>query len=357
MNGVRIVGELFSDAWSLMRVAVTLLTGVAVAGCTPCLGVAACSEVPRTAAVTGRLLHPDTRRPVANAGIDLIVVSGSTRDSVTVVTDAEGLFDARLPASGSKMSLRVRPLGAPGYLVDSLPCRSVQRDNDACVLEPLLELPTFPQFVFFYRATGAAAGGVRVRFVRTGGSPLIVLKDNVLPEYSVVTEATYGVGVVYPQNVYAGSLDPVVVDFVVELPPPYGTMTRPGYAVQASPWARNVVVFQPVGPSLLYTVAFRDSATQQPVAGVSTWLVRQSGVATVADSVSSFSGVDGLAYLDLRPLANGSVNSRLTVQARTGSPVHHFPMTLPTFDADTARRLPGWIVGATGIIYPQPPPD
>jgi hypothetical protein len=197
---------------------------------------------------------------------------------------------------------------------------------------------------------------VRIRFIRTGGTQLFAPERTIPGEFAVTTEGTYGVGVLFPPGVFAASLEPLIVDMIAELPAPYGTMTRSGYAIQPNPWARNIVVFQPLGPALHFIVEFRDSVTQKPVDGVTAWLVRLSGVPTVADSVLSISNIEGLSWLNLPPLANGAVGARLTLRAKPTAPVVNVSMTLPTIDADTVRKLSIWTVGATGTLYPYTPP-
>jgi hypothetical protein len=332
---------------------------VLLAGCSPCLGVAGCDAIPPAAAVSGQVVTSESLQPIPGTPVDLIVVSPSGRDSVATVTDDDGLFTARLPAPpGSQMALRVRPPGKPGYIIDSLPCNPVTRASESCVLDPLVELPTFPTYIFRYRHNGLPAGGVNVRFARTGGAPFFVLVGQEEPEYSVKTEISYGVGVPFPPGLFAASLEPMIFDLTAELPPPFGTMTRSGFRIKPNPWYRRQVIEQYLGPAMYYVVEFRDSVTNAPFEGVHTVLARLGGAAMQVDSSISVSNADGLSWLNLGAMSNGNMDARLTMRAPiAGAPtVSITPLTVPTFDADTARKLSRWSVGATGKLYPLPPP-
>src|SRR5258708_1496224 len=93
-------------------------------GCDPCLGVVGCRGDARPG-VEGRLLTWESGEGVSGAAITLIRSNSGARDSAQTTTDRSGVFSlviAEPARPADNLSLRVKPVEAPGYTIDSWPC-------------------------------------------------------------------------------------------------------------------------------------------------------------------------------------------------------------------------------------------
>jgi hypothetical protein len=338
---------------------IPVLVGVALAalqGCDPCLGVVACRGDARPG-VQGRLLTPESGEGVSGAAITLIRSNSGVRDSAQTTTDRSGVFSlviAEPARPADNLSLRVKPVEAPGYTIDSLPCAPLVRRGDACILNPIIESPKLPLYRFFYRSNpDVPAGGVWVSFRRTGGSGLI--GPNAADSIRVGTTQD-GSADLFSQGVFATSLEPVVGDLIVELPPPTGISIRYNYK------ARPLYTFQDAaigylltGPCLNYWVVFVDSVTQRRLPGVEVEFQRTGGIATKTESVKKVSNTDGLTDFLPGPLTSGAVNGSLRIRPPNAAvAIDLGPISATTYDADSAIVFGKWSVGATGKLYPLP---
>lgn len=321
----------------------------------PCSLVVGCSERDRVA-VEGRVLTQEGR-PVEGTKVTLYVKRAGNTDSAQAVTGNDGVFSLAIPAdtaSAPLVSLHVKPLEAPGYTLENIDCEPVYRWGDACVLNPVLMVPNFPIFHFYYRNDETRpAANVRVTFRRTGGAELV--GPQAAAEHSMTTDAN-GIGMLFPPRAWAGAMEPVIGDLIVDLPPPLGPTVRHNYAIRPNAFfTSHPIAVQLTGPSLSYAMHFSDSATGASVAGATLAFQRASGIPTQPASFTSASGADGWAYFHLAPLAMGSVVGDLTIRASAGGPAKEWKaLTLETFDADLSTVLARWRVGATGILYAEP---
>jgi hypothetical protein len=342
-------------------IAVILGVGaLSLQACDPCLGAVACRAASH-AAVDGRVITGEVGVAVAGARMDLIAVYAATRDSTTVSTDGSGLFALRLATSSEpvkRLSLRVRPAGMPGYLIDSLPCGPVTINGDACVLGPIVPAPWVPiHLQLTYRNTvNTYAVNALVTFNRTGGAAWF--GPNASESFTATTDSQAGVALPFPDSVYANSMDPVVGDLVVRLPPPFGSSIRHGFLVQPV----YTFIDRPlyglfVGPSLDYRLVFVDSAARGALSGVDVQFQRTAGIQTDPQGFHLLTDSSGTVRVRIRPLATGGLQGDLTIRPpNTITSTTIVGFVLPTFDTDSSLVIARWQVGKTGIIYPLPTP-
>jgi hypothetical protein len=289
----------------------------------------------------------------------LLVRTEVSVDSATGTTDSQGLFSLTVPLAGrvpDTVGLRVSPRGESSYLISPLDCDAVSRGGDACVLSPLLAVPTFAAFRFLYRrAPDSPVANARVTFRRTGGARI-----SGTPALDSVTLTTDEQGFAFPFGFDRGatSLDPIVGDLTVELPAPTGTVRRSGYQVRATPHFNDAsVVVQLVGPSLSYVMLFTDSISGKPVEKVEMRFERRAGVPTSSEADTASSIVDGRAFLNLSTAAQGSLTGDFFVTPPgSGRTTAMTGIVLPTFEADSSIIFARWKIGATGVLYPVAPP-
>jgi hypothetical protein len=293
---------------------------------------------------------------VSGTAITLIRSNSGVRDSAQTTTDKSGVFSLIItqPAmAADNLSLRVKPPGVPGYTIDSLPCAPPIRPGDACILNPIVDAPSLPIYQFFYRSNAAPAGGVFVSFRRTGGSGLF--GPNAADSIRVQTSPD-GYAAPFTPGAFATSLDPVIGDLIVELPPPIGTSIRYNYEV------RPIYTFQGpsvgyllTGPSLNYWVVFVDSATQRRLPGVMVQFQRAGGIPTKTETFNGISNTDGIAAFLPDPLVVGAVVGNLKITPPNAVAATDLgTISVPTFDADSTIVFGKWLVGATGKLYPLP---
>lgn len=328
--------------------------GALATGCDACAGVFGCGDAPH-AAVQGRIVTGEEALAVRGATVTL----GSAGRLATTVTDDNGVFvvsiDDALP--DMPMSLRVEPIGFPGYEIDSLPCKPMIRAMDACILDPLVPAPWVPiHALITYRGTeGELVKNAAVRFDRTGGAEWF--GPDASETFSTTTDAN-GVAFLFPIGVYVATFDTIIGNLTVTLPPPLGPSTRTGYIVRpVVGFADRPVDFFSVGPSLSYRLAFVDSASGTPVAGVTVTFNRSGGIPTAPAHAQAVSTPSGDAFLNLRALASGDLDGTLKIAVSNGSVVNTVDaFRLTTFDNDSTRLGGRWRIGRTGIAYPAPIP-
>ena len=329
----------------------SLATLMGLGGCTPCLGVANC-DGPEHASVDGRILDGETGTPASGTRV-VLFDRPSASDSSATTTDRDGLFSVSLPGTRGPLSLRVTTPGTAGYVIDSLPCNPVV-GSDACVLPPITPSPWVPiHFFVTYRGSTDPVVGVKMHFIRTGGSQWF--GPNAADVFDFSTDFN-GIALPFPSQVYATSMAPVIGELVAELPGELGTSTRSGFLVHPiySFYDRPLDIFQ-MGPSLDYAVSVVDSVSLEPVAGVTAQFTRTGGIDVAAAEVSAVTEVDGRARLPLRALAVGTVEGRLVLRApgvATADTVNGF--SLPTFDNDSTRSAGTWRLGPTGRFQKTP---
>jgi hypothetical protein len=288
----------------------------------------------------------------------LFAHTASAAESTHTVSDADGLFSLALPAMGTDsvtMALRVQPRGKPGYTLSPLECRPVGGWGDACVLNPIVEEPSFPIYQFVYRNDRSrVVANTRVSFKRTSGAGFFGPKAKDLIE---LTTDPAGFAFLFPPGIYATGVDPVVGDLTVELPLPIGTTVRHGYLIPPNPrFNARLFAIQETGPTINYRMFFADSLAGLPLSGVEVRFRRLSGIATSADTFRVVSNKEGVASFVMAPLAQGTITGDFTI-SRPGSPVVTSikGVSLTTFDADSSIELSRWKVGATGTLYLLPP--
>ena len=335
--------------------AISLGFAVPLGGCDRCFGVMGCGTSDPFAQVEGRIVTSESGRGVDGATVTLIAASSSASDSVRTVTDDEGLFSLRLDVAdpSARLALRVQPSGKPGFLIDTLPCAAQRRAGEACVLFPIAELPTLPAFHFRYRNDPAKpVAGAAVTFVRTGGTQLVGVFGAVPDTQFVGNTAADGFLWLFSQGTFAKSLEPLVGELVVELPPPYGEVRRQNYALTPNYWFGRSDIYQMVGPGLGYLLTFQDSATSLPVADVVVQFDRTGGIGIKPEHFETVGTPTGRAGFELYPAAPGTVVGDLTLRrTKTGLP-NVFPgIALTTFDGDTSLVFARFHVGKTGVFY------
>jgi hypothetical protein len=305
----------------------------------------------------GRVVATSSGAPIRDATLTLFIRTGAAVDSMSTVSDANGLYSLAAQVRGitpDTLALRVAPPGRPSYLIDRLNCQVITRWGDACVLDPIVEALYFPLFRFVDRANRGVSAA-RVTFRRSGGAALV---DSVpLDSVTGVTDAA-GYLPLFGSVIHAGGLEPVVGTLTVDLPAPIGRTTREFYEIRAtSTFNTSPFVQQPVGPSLSYFMAFTDSASGSPVPGVEMRFTRTAGIATGTDTMTFVSDAAGRAFVTLTPLAQGSLVGDFFIKPKTPGPITTIAgVSLSTFEADSSVVLSRWKVGANGALFATPPP-
>jgi hypothetical protein len=324
--------------------------------CSPCFGVLDCAEGPHVA-IDGQVVDGETGRAVPGVAITLSSRANPAFMSVAS-TDVSGLFAVKLfPATGGSYSLSVAAPGQLAYTIDSVPCRSVVVRGDACILPPIMQVPAAKTFVVpnFRGSSDVRVGAVNVHFIRTGGSAWVGPAAS--ERFDAQSDPASSYTQLFPAGLHVSSLDPVVGDFIVDLPPPYGTSIHHGFLIYPTyVFGETPIQLVGVGPSLDYRFAFVDSATGKPLSGVSVGFDRTSGIATDPQSFSDTSRVDGAVRLQLRALATGTAQGTLSVRSLRAAGATTIPgFALPTFDTDSTVTAARWRVGTTGVLYLLPP--
>lgn len=335
-----------------LLLAAVVLAGAA--GCDPCTGVAGCGDAP-TPSVDGMILTTESGGEVSGARITLVRIAAGVRDSATTRSDQRGLFSVTLPTPGpgDQLALRVHSGAWPEYVIDSLPCAAPYRGGDGCVLDPILEVPRLPIYQIQSRvANGRGLGGARVTFVRRAGGTVF---GKSATDSVTGTTSPDGFIQLFPSGVFGASLDPIVGDLSIEMPPPIGTMSRTGFQIRPIYTYKDRVAYVLAGPSLHYWLVFVDSATSKRLPGVEVEFARTGGVPTLSETARDTSDANGIA--DFLPVAQrtGTIEGTLRIRARPGlAAIDVGAISAATFDADTAVVFAKWLVGATGRLYPLP---
>lgn len=340
------------------RVAIVGLVLGVTSSCDACRGVSPCGLDTGRVVVDGRLLAPESGQAIRGAAIDLIAVQFTSTDSGRTVTDEDGLFHFALKAEAAqtqKLRLRVSPEGQPSYVIDSLSCSSV-RQGAPCLLDPIIERPVFPIFRFVYRNDPArAVAGVRVRFVPTGGTP--VVGPTAVDTFDVFTDIS-GTVTLFPFGVFAAGLAPVRGDLIVDLPAPMTRTLLRDYRV--NPTARfgpRPLAAQAVGPGLTYQMVFSDSASGHGRAGIELSFERTGGIQGTRESFITTSNALGLAGFPMLPLEEGTMTGTFRIRVPESETILTLTdVSLATFDADTAIVFKRWSIGTTGVLYPVTSP-
>lgn len=177
---------------------------------------------------------------VPNTVVRLRAEYAGRTDSTESRSDSRGLFSLSIDAPGlevPRISLRVIPPERTGYLVLLSECQPVMQWGDACVLPPVVSEPSLPIFRFRDRTDETAVAQARVTFRRTGGAMLFTRGAEGAPtpvdSLTAVTDHE-GITNLFPVAVWAGSMDPVVGEMTVDLPPPRGRVVQRGYAISPS---------------------------------------------------------------------------------------------------------------------------
>lgn len=342
-----------------MRNAAAIVLMVATSGCSPCFGVVDCSEGPHASA-SGRIAFGETGESVPGAEVTIVVSQDGIADSARAVTDAYGVFDVNTRTSASaasKIGLRIRPPGLPGYSIDSLSCIVTSVRGDGCALDPIVPAPWMPYVVrIFYRGSVDPVPNVKMRFTRTGGSEWVGPAAIESATLSGTTDANGTVSALLPTSLFTSSMAPVLGDLVVDLPAPYGTSVQHDYPIRPTYLVNGQQpLFFSAGPALGYAMFFVDSATLAPIPEVSVTFTRESGIEVTPSPATGHSGGDGRAVLPLRALATGSVLGSILIEPPSRPPTTLPRQTLATFESDSTRILARWRVGSTGTLYPMPP--
>jgi hypothetical protein len=342
-----------------MRNAAAIVLLAATSGCSPCFGVADCTEGPR-ASVSGRIVFGETGESVPGAELTIVVTHDGIADSARAVSDAYGVFDVTTRTTASargKIGLRIRPPGLPGYSIDSLSCSVTSIRGDGCVLDPVVPAPWMPYVArVFYRGTFDPVANAKIRFTRTGGSEWVGPAASESATLSGTTDANGTVPAFLPPSLFTSSMAPVLGDMIIDLPAPYGTSVQRDYPLRPTYLVNGQQpIFVWAGPALGYAMFFVDSATLAPIPEVSVTFTRQSGIDVTLSPATGRSGPDGRVVLPLRALATGSVTGSILIEP-PGRQATTWPgQTLATFESDSARTLARWRVGSTGTLYPMPP--
>jgi len=317
-----------------------------------------CSE-PAHISIDGRLVNAQSGLGVPAGRISLVATGpGHTIDSVTATSDADGIFQVSSDVlAGSTADLIVAAPGADPYRITNVPCPPSTVHGGACTLGSITSVPTFPLLAeLHYRPDFVAIGdGLTVSFRRTGGAAL--RGPGISNGVYTATSNSGGRFPLFGDAAVAVGTDPVIGDLTVVLPPPLGQTVVHDIAVTPSieyhP-ATQLSVFG-VGPSLGYYLLFFDAKTKQPLSGVSVRFAQTGGIQATVPTVEATSDVAGKAWIGMRPLAAGSMDGTLTIQAPGAAGPTSLSVSLPTFDSDVGQLFESFLVGSDGSLTALPP--
>jgi len=293
----------------------------------------------------------DASRGAAQDGVTIDVVrTGGValeQDSVRTQTAGGGhwrIAIGAVSAGDAVVDVIVTPV-APGrpYRVSGLRIHTVDRGGDALLLDRWVVDPYYPvQLELFYRMNpDSLAAGVAVEFRRTGGAELTNQVYIAATDRSGRVEA-------FLYNDFPTSLSDVVGDLTVTLPSPYGPSVTRGFRIGPPTYLFRapIRVIRPgVGPSLRYVVQIYHRATGAPLSGVRVDVQRTGGIPVEPASYSVVSDKDGIVNLKTRPLASGTLKTRVTLRPPPPASVVVMDIDLPTFDSDIGRLYANWSVG------------
>jgi hypothetical protein len=323
--------------------------------CDPCSGVALCFVEPHVG-MSGRLLNDTTGKPISNAAIDLLWAGGVRleRDSVRVVTDANGLFEIDVVAAEvgeSVVNVAVQPPSAEGYRVIGLTLRAAIRGGEARVFPPWTNVPQLPDFgEAFRRGAGREnLANAEIEFRPTSGVALRNLPGGVW------RTTTNGSGL-FP--LFGGAITPVDVgdvigDLTIFLPPPLGASVHRNYRVKATADYQYAARIHRVGagPSLEYRMTVKNRGNGTNVEGARVDFVRTGGIDIDPPTWSNVSDVGGNVLFTSRASERGIVIGNITVTPP--APFKSYTSvgrSFATFEADSNPVAPAIEVGL-GLPY------
>lgn len=324
---------------------------VAVAGCDPCSGVAACGATSPRVAIDGQIVRAEDGRGADGVRIDVVRTGGIpiAEDSASTVTRDGGHWHVEIPtttAGDVLVDVRVIP-PSPGhaYTVHGVRVSTVDREGEARLLERWVVDPYFASAAdLFIRMSNQPAVNLPVVFRRTSGVSL--LGPSVRDSLVMLSTDIFGRVQLFFYNAFPVDTGSVVGDLTVRLPDPLGTTAIRG--VRLTP--THIYREQPslsrfgVGPNLDYVAFIFDRATGRPAPGVEMMFRRVGGIPVSLDTMTRTSDENGRVHFTTWPLAAGQVIADITLRHPRGTP-ERFRDTLSTFDADNARVHAIWTAG------------
>jgi hypothetical protein len=322
----------------------------AVAACDPCFGTASCSDRGARLVMDGQIVAPTD-----GSGRDRVTVSivrrggvALAQDSVTTVTAGGGFWRVEMPALESGeviVDANVRTTtDTVGYWVRGIHLHTVDRPGDAKLIDRWVADPYYAiQAELYLRslANKPRIGWAPVEFRRTGG---VRLTDSV---YRSQTDP-FGRVSLFGVGDFPTTFGEVVGDLTVFMPEPWGTSVIHGVRIGPPTHVFRQppsVMLLGAGPSLAYYGYIYNRATAKLMPGVRVDIQRTGGIPVEPANLSVVSSPQGVVIFTLQPLAQGTVNVRITVNTPPpGSPVV-MNASLATFDADTGRHLTNWNIG------------
>jgi hypothetical protein len=319
-------------------------------GCDPCAGVVGCT-VPESVVVEGRMVETLSGRPVG--GVEIRILSQGGTLLATATSSHEGYWRSELDSSEPlTVDFMVTPPDAPPYRVAGVELRAFDRRGESNVMQSWVDRPNLPILgEAFIRGTPDERVAHQPVEVTILAGPQLVGPGISGSRFSTITN-DFGHVVIFGREVYASTVDPLVVDLQFYIPD-LGTyehrnvMIRPSHVFR-DPW--RVMRFG-VGPSLDYVIEFRAEPGGAPVAGVEVEFRQTGGIHLATETYLTVSNEHGHASLGgLRALANGVAVG--DVHVRPPAPALSYVVRgvqLETFDSDAGRLLGIWRVGAAQV--------
>lgn len=281
-----------------------------VTACDPCAGTAQCTRPGDAVTVGGAIVHYATGEPVSGARVDVRFTSTGEPEVVqSVVTDAEGLWEARATVAGMDSvwaHVDITPDGGRTYAVPPFP---LDRGEPEYVGQ-WVDVP-YVQFIAFLTFKGAPLTGADVEFRPSSG---------VMPtDPEVPTARTDGIGA-FTMLVSGPAVGAVVGDLVVEHAVHGGSATLPAFPIQLGhryefPVPRATVE---TAPRLAYGGAIVFLGTGEQVGGVDFEFRRTGGIQISPSTFTVTSRPDGYFNFAVTPLASGDVIGDVTIRPPTG---------------------------------------
>lgn len=151
---------------------------MAVTSCNPCSGVASCTTDYR-ARLQGAIVDHLTGTPVAGAVLAVTLAGSDGTREFTARTDAEGLWELRVPASCCdrlRASIVVRAPGQEPYVVPAFAAQTFNGAGQAQQVGVWLDRPFARYAVTLVLQKRALLSGAAVGFQQTGGIPLSTVR-------------------------------------------------------------------------------------------------------------------------------------------------------------------------------------
>lgn len=282
-----------------------------MAACDPCVGTAQCVRADESVTVSGSIVHYATGEPLAGVQVDVRFSSPGAPDVVQpVVTDSEGLWEARAVVLGTQSVSADISITPPGGLSYKVPTFTVPRGEPLYVGQ-WVDIP-YVRYIGFLTFKGAPLPHAHVRFWP---------KEGVVP-LNPSTPASYTDGIgAFTMLMSGPAVGRVVGNLVIDHPLLGTSTTIESFPIELGfryEFPRPLSSLE-TAPKLEYGGAIVFLGTGEHTGGVAFEFTRTGGVEISPSTFTVTSRPDGYFNFAVEPLSSGEVIGDVTIRPPTGA--------------------------------------